>query len=93
MYFPANQAAYMESVPIDGYSPQNATLSNSLEAPSRVHVQAGVAVKNPKTDVMEGPVRKTIVNRMPRAGGRLNISLSGVSHIRVGPINHIRVFP
>lgn len=71
VYFPANQAAHMQSVPIDGFSPQNATLSYSLAVPSRVHVQAGVAVKNPKTGVMEGPVLKTVVNRAPRAAGRI----------------------
>lgn len=78
VYFPANAPAHMSALPTNGYFAQTATLSYTLPAPSRVHVQAGVAVKNPKTGVMEGPVMKTVVNRAPRAAGKIADQWNGL---------------
>jgi len=78
IYFPANEPAHIQSIPVGGYSRQTATLSYTLPVASRVHVQAGVAVKNPKSGVMEGPVMKTVVNRAPRAAGRIAEQWNGL---------------
>lgn len=78
VYFPADVPAHMTSVPTNGYFAQTATLSYTLQSPSRVHVQAGAAVKNKKTGVMEGPVMKTVVNRAPRAAGRIAEQWNGL---------------
>lgn len=78
VYFPANAPAHMTSVDSHGYFAQTSILSYTLKVPSRVHVQAGVAVKNAKTGVMEGPVMKTVVNRAPRAAGRIAEQWNGL---------------
>ena len=78
VYFPANAPAHMTSVDTHGYFAQTATLSYTLKVPSRVHVQTGVAVKNAKSGVMEGPVMKTVVNRAPRAAGRIAEQWNGL---------------
>jgi hypothetical protein len=70
-YFPANQVFPMTSVPVQYYDRRGATLAYELPAPSRIHIQAGTAVKDPKTGVPVGPVMKTVVNREPRDGGRI----------------------
>ena len=70
-YFPANRPAQMTAVVPRYYSRSTATLVYELPVPSRVHVQAGTAALNPKTKKLEGPVLKTIVNREPRAAGRI----------------------
>jgi flagellar hook capping protein FlgD len=71
IYFPADRAAAMTSVDPDYYAERTATIAYTLPAPSRVHLQTGVATKNPKTGEMDGPVMKTVVNREPRAAGRV----------------------
>jgi hypothetical protein len=71
IYFPADAPAHLSSVDAEYYAPRTGTIVYTLPVPSRVHLQAGVASKNPKTGVMEGPVMKTVVNREPRAAGRI----------------------
>lgn len=71
VYFPARQAAEMYEVRPSYYSRADATLVYELPKPSRVHLQAGEATLDPATKKMQGPVLKTIVNREPRAGGRV----------------------
>ena len=78
LYFPANTPAHMTSIDTHGYFAQTATLSYTLAVPSRVHIQAGVAVRNAKTGVMEGPVMKTVVNRAPRVAGRIAEQWNGL---------------
>jgi flagellar hook assembly protein FlgD len=70
-YFPANAPAAMQSIPIRYYDRRSGTLLYVLPQPSRVHVQSGSAVVGKKTNVAEGPVLKTIVNREPRAAGSI----------------------
>lgn len=70
-YFPADSVAPMKSVDAEYYAARTATLAYELPVPSRIHLQAGVGIKNPKTGAYEGPVMKTIVNREPRAAGRI----------------------
>ena len=78
LYFPANAPTHMSSVDTHGYFAQTATLSYTLAVPSRVHIQTGVAVKNARTGEMEGPVMKTVVNRAPRAAGRIAEQWNGL---------------
>lgn len=70
-YFPADVPAAMTSIDADYYTVRTATLSYTLPVPSRVHVQAGTARSDPKTGELHGPVMKTIVNREPRAAGKI----------------------
>jgi flagellar hook assembly protein FlgD len=70
-YFPANGPATMQTIPIRYYDRRGGTLVYVLPQPSRVHVQSGSAVVDTKTNVAEGPVLKTIVNREPRAAGSI----------------------
>jgi hypothetical protein len=70
-YFPADHPAHMTALDAKYYASRTATLVYTLPVASRVHLQAGLATKNPKTGEMEGPVMKTIVNREPRAAGRV----------------------
>jgi hypothetical protein len=76
-YFPANSPAPMVSIDPLGYSRRSATLSYRLASPSRVHIQAGTATLNSKSRQMEGPVLKTVLNRVPRIGGRIGEYWSG----------------
>ena len=76
-YFPADEPASMVALQADYYSARTATLAYTLAVPSRVHIQAGTVVKDPKTGEMAGPVLKTIVNREPRAAGRVAEAWSG----------------
>lgn len=71
IYFPADAPAHLTSVDAEYYAPRTGTIVYTLPMPSRVHLQAGVASKNPKTGILEGPVMKTVVNREPRAAGRI----------------------
>ena len=59
----------IEEPPKRMYSRADGVLRYELSRPSRVHVQAGQAVLNPKTKRQEGPVLKTIVDRQPRIAG------------------------
>jgi flagellar hook assembly protein FlgD len=70
-YFPGNAPAVMQSIPIKYYDRRGGTLLYVLPQPSRVHVQSGSAVLDKHTNVAEGPVLKTIVNREPRAAGSI----------------------
>jgi hypothetical protein len=77
-FFPANEPAAMTSIPVRYYSPQNGTIVYDLPRASRVHLQAGTAVRNAKSGEMEGPVLKTVVNREPRSAGRIAEQWSGL---------------
>lgn len=51
------------------YSAYAGILSYQLSRPSRVHIQAGQASLNPKTGRTDGPVLKTVLDRLPRPEG------------------------
>lgn len=68
-YFPASKPAEMLDVKVDYYNRTAGTLSYTLPRPARLHVQAGIGRRDPKTGEFEGVVMKTIVNREPRAAG------------------------
>lgn len=70
-YFPADNRGQMTAVDARSYDRRSATLSYTLPQPSRVHIQAGTAILDPKTKQLVGPVMKTIVNREPRVGGSI----------------------
>jgi FlgD Ig-like domain len=69
-YFPSNEPAAMTSIPVRYDSAASGTIVYDLPSPSRVHLQAGTAVRG-KNGLLEGPVLKTVVNREPRAAGRI----------------------
>jgi hypothetical protein len=60
----------------DYYSARAGTLVYTLPVASRVHFQAGSAKPNARGE-HEGPVLKTIVNREPRAAGRITEMWNG----------------
>lgn len=70
-YFPANTVPEMFDVPPKYYDRREATILYELPVASRVHVQAGQAVFDPALEKNTGPVLKTVVNRQPRAAGRV----------------------
>lgn len=76
-YFPAGAQVPMTAIDARSYDRRTATLSYTLPRPSRVHVQAGTAVLDPKTKELVGPVMKTIVNREPRVSGAIAEHWSG----------------
>jgi hypothetical protein len=59
----------IERPPIRSYSRVEGILSYSLAQPSRVHIQAGQAQRDPRTGEMDGPILKTLVDRQPRVAG------------------------
>lgn len=59
------------------YSKQTGILSYELAEPSRVHIQAGQARVIAGSDLPQGPVLYTVVDRAPRAGGRVVESWNG----------------
>jgi hypothetical protein len=71
VYDPAAGFQPVLSEPKRSYSMVSGVLRYELDAPSRVHVQAGeaVLVGDPKDEKRDGPVLKTIVDREPRAAG------------------------
>ena len=77
LYFPAGVQQPMRTIDVRSYDRRSATLSYALPQPSRVHVQAGTAVLDPKSKQLVGPVMKTIVNREPRAAGLIAEHWSG----------------
>ena len=77
VYFPANQSAAMNVVDPRYYSRQTATLVYDLPVASRVHIQVGTSARDPKTNQLQGPVLKTVVNREPRTAGRIAESWNG----------------
>lgn len=70
-YFPASRASPFSEIAAHYYDRTQAVFSYTLPKPSRVHIQAGTARIDPKTKKPQGPVLKTVVNREPRAGGRV----------------------
>jgi hypothetical protein len=71
-YFPADgEHAAMQTLQAKYYDRHGGTLAYTLAVPSRVHIQAGTAVKDTKGTVIEGPVMKTIVDRAPRVAGSI----------------------
>ncbi|HEX6100843.1 MAG TPA: FlgD immunoglobulin-like domain containing protein [Thermoanaerobaculia bacterium] len=77
-WFPADTPAHPVSVDAEYYASRSGAIVYTLPVPSRVHLQAGTARKNPKTGEMEGPVLKTVVNREPRDRGRIAEPWSGL---------------
>lgn len=69
-YFPANRIVEMRSVPPAYFDRHGGTLAYKLDAPSRVHIQAGWALKDAAGE-MNGAVMKTIADREPRVAGRI----------------------
>lgn len=59
----------IREIPTTSYSRNDGVLTYRLPWPARVHLQAGQAVKDPRTNRPVGPVLKTIVDRAPRASG------------------------
>lgn len=78
VYLPGNQAAERLKIESYSYDRPSATLSYRLSKPARVHVQAGVAKKDAKTGLFEGPVLKTLVNREPRPEGAVIENWNGL---------------
>jgi hypothetical protein len=70
-YFPANKLVEMYEVSPKYYDRRGATLVYELPVASRVHIQAGQAVLDPNLGKNTGPVLRTVVNRAPRAAGRV----------------------
>lgn len=69
IYFPANQPLRSLHAKIKYYDRQNGILNYQLPTAARVHIQAGWAVKEPKTHKDNGPILKTLANREPRVAG------------------------
>jgi hypothetical protein len=68
-YFPANQPLTEEKAELGYYDRKRAVISFRLQKPSRVHLQTGVAVVDPVSKKVEGPVMATVLNREPRSSG------------------------
>lgn len=92
VYFPADTPAHLSSVDAEYYAPRTGTIVYTLPVPSRVHLQAGVASKNPRSGVMEGPVMKTVVNREPRAAGRIAEPWTGLDESGLVRISDLKDF-
>ncbi|HTD82186.1 MAG TPA: FlgD immunoglobulin-like domain containing protein [Gemmatimonadaceae bacterium] len=71
VYNPGEEAAPASAIDVGSYDRRTGTLTYTLPGPSRVHVQAGTAVPDPKTKKLVGPVMRTVVNREPRIGGAI----------------------
>jgi FlgD Ig-like domain len=70
VYDPAERfEPLIEQPPIRSYSRAEGVLSYTLARPSRVHIQAGQAQRDPRTGKMDGPILKTVVDRQPRVAG------------------------
>ncbi len=78
VYLPGNRPGEKLRIESYSYDRPSATLSYRLSQPARVHVQAGVAKKDSKTGLFEGPVLKTLVNREPRPGGAVVENWNGL---------------
>jgi hypothetical protein len=70
-YFPGDKQLNEVKAELTYYDRQSRILSYKLPKPARVHIQAGSAVKDPKTGKGAGPVLRTLVNREPRTGGSI----------------------
>ena len=68
-YFPANKSLPEEKAELAYYDRKRAVISYRLPKPSRIHLQTGVAVVDPASKKVEGPVMATVVNQEPRASG------------------------
>jgi hypothetical protein len=78
-YFPAAQVEASVTVRTKYYDNRGGVLSYQLSRPARIHVQAGTATIDPKTNKAIGPVLKTIVNREPRPQGAVIENWNGYS--------------
>jgi hypothetical protein len=92
LHFPANTPGPMSALASDYYTDNTGSLVYTLPAPSRVHLQTGIARKNPKSGAMEGPVMKTVVNREPRAAGRIAEHWNGFDESGTVKISDLRDF-
>lgn len=63
------------------YSRIDGVLNYRLEKPSRVHIQAGQA-RAAANGQMEGPILRTVVDRMPRSGGAISEQWTGFDETR-----------
>jgi hypothetical protein len=91
-YFPAATPTAVTSLDAEYYAERSGTLAYTLAVPSRVHLQAGIASRNGRTGEMEGPVMKTIVNREPRAAGRIAETWNGFDESGTIRISEMRDF-
>ncbi|PYQ29650.1 MAG: hypothetical protein DMF56_11855 [Acidobacteria bacterium] len=71
VYDAGEASAHVSAIAVGSYDRRTGTLTYTLPRPSRVHVQAGTAFLDPKTNKLVGPVMKTIVNREPRIDGAI----------------------
>ena len=95
-YFPAadDLAPKMTDIRADSWDPVSGILRYTLPFAARVHIQAGSATVDPKTNAVNGPVLKTIVNREPRIGGAVIEQWDGLDEsrtIRVTDLPHFAV--
>jgi hypothetical protein len=67
----------MEAIEARSFDRRTAMLAYTLPRASRVHIQAGTQVVDPKTKAPAGAVMKTVVNREPRIGGTIAEHWSG----------------
>jgi flagellar hook assembly protein FlgD len=78
VYFPADiPAPPVTAIRPTAYDRRTATLSYTIRTPSRVHIQAGTATLDPKSNEQIGVTMKTIVNREPRSAGAIAEHWSG----------------
>jgi hypothetical protein len=94
LYAPVGQAAPPTSVTAHYYDRVGGVLSYTLAEPSRVHIQAGSATLDPKTNQPVGPVLKTIANREPRTAGKVVETWNGMDEsgtIRVTDLRNFRM--
>lgn len=74
------------------YSSANGVLYYKLAQPSRVHLHAGQAVKDPKTNEMDGPILKTVVDRAPRTAGAVVERWNGFDQSGTIPVSDLPNF-
>jgi hypothetical protein len=91
-YFPADIPSHLTSVDAEYYAAHTATIVYTLPVASRVHLQAGVASRNAKTGELDGPVMKTVVNREPRASGRIAEAWNGFDESGTVKVSDLRQF-
>lgn len=77
-YFPAKTQPQDLQVQANYYDRRSAVLSYRLPKAARIHVQAGAATVNPRTNIPNGPVLKTLVNREPRPSGAVVENWNGM---------------
>ena len=78
VYDPAANFTPIVETPSDPvYARLTGALTYTLKRASRVHLQIGISKKDPKTGKSTGPVLANLVDREPRAAGRVVESWSG----------------